>query len=462
MDIVTGGTSSKLDGGTANGRLTISAGGSLIVGGKIRKAEAPHFGADDLMPMDDPSKLIINTGSTAQAALIFDNDDADTKATVNLYSLGRKPSSYQYQYFAVPMEVVPVNPTFANETHGGTGIYTYVYNEATSGWERRRYYDDLFAFEGLGITTKSTDPMNYTMTGNLASTATKEITLTHDGAGLNLIGNSWMAPIQIGALTEDNAGLDNQTVYIYCAGRDAVKGEATSGVTETAGQWIAIPFEAAEFEEWKATGKLSVIPAMQAFQIKVDAEATLTLDYDKVVRGSTNDLNAKLRAPGRRMAANEVTMTNIRVADSKTHTDLSLFEGDRFSEAFDNGWEAEYMNGDGRSAKLYAETEAGQMAVAAMYDYEGTVVGFAPGQETEYTFSFMGEDNGYYLNDIKLLMRKAMPLTASTSAVRPSMHRKCLLVWRIWMLLLREYRKSFITISCISSEEEDCMTQQER
>ena len=95
-------------------------------------------------------------------------------------------------------------------------------------------------------------------------------------------------------------------------------------------------------------------------------------------------------------------MTTIRVADSKTHTDLSLFEGDRFSEAFDNGWEAEYMNGDGRSAKLYAETEAGQMAVAAMYDYEGTVVGFAPGQETEYTFSFMGEDNGYYLNDIKL------------------------------------------------------------
>ena len=402
VDIVTGGTSSKLDGGTANGRLTISAGGSLIVGGKIRKAEAPHFGADDLMPMDDPSKLIINTGSTAQAALIFDNDDADTKATVNLYSLGRKQSSYQYQYFAVPMEVVPVNPTFANETHGGTGIYTYVYNEATSGWERRRYYDDLFAFEGLGITTKSTDPMNYTMTGNLASTATKEITLTHDGAGLNLIGNSWMAPIQIGALAEDNAGLDNQTVYIYCAGRDAVKGEATSGDTETAGQWLAVPFEAASFETWKAAGKLSVIPAMQAFQIKVDAEATLTLDYDKVVRGSTNDLNAKLRAPGRRIAANEVTMTNIRVADSKTHTDLSLFEGDRFSEAFDNGWEAEYMNGDGRSAKLYAETESGQMAVAAMYDYEGTVVGFAPGQETEYTFSFMGEDNGYYLNDIKL------------------------------------------------------------
>ena len=388
---------------TCNGKLTINANGALIVGGKVLAAEAPHFAANNLKPTT-VEDLIINTNGSGQAALIFDNEKAETKATVNLYSLGRRPSSYQYQYFAVPMEVVPVNPTFANETHGGTGIYTYVYEEATSGWTRRKYYDDLFAFEGLGITTKSTVAMEYEMTGNLASTATKEITLTHNGRGLNLIGNSWMAPIQIAALAEDNADLDNKTAYIYCAGRDAVEGAATEGdaATETAGQWIPIPFEASGTAGWREAGKLSVIPAMQAFEIKVSDEATLTLDYKKVVRGSTNDLNAKLRAPGRRMAANEVTMTNIRVADSKTHTDLSLFEGDRFSEAFDNGWEAEYMNGDGRSAKLYAETEAGQMAVAAMYDYEGTVVGFAPGKETEYTFSFMGEDNGYYLNDIKL------------------------------------------------------------
>ena len=384
----------------AKGKLTINAGGALTVEGKVQEATAPNYYETRPTSATD---LILNTNSEKQAALIFDNEEAETQATVKLYSLGRKPSSYQYQYFAVPMEVVPVNPTFANETHGGTGIYTYVYSEATSGWTRRKYYDDLFAFEGLGITTKSTGAMNYTMTGNLASTATKEITLTHDGAGLNLVGNSWMAPIQIGALAEDNTDANiTKTVYIYCAGRDAVKGAATSGDTETAGQWLAVPFEAASFATWKDAGKLSVIPAMQAFQIKVSAEATLTLDYKKVVRGSTNDLNAKLRAPGRRMAANEVTMTNIRVADSKTHTDLSLFEGDRFSEAFDNGWEAEYMSGDGRSAKLYAETETGKMAVVAMTDYEGTVVGFAPGQETEYTFSFMGEDNGYYLNDIKL------------------------------------------------------------
>ena len=385
-----------------NGTLTINADGALIADGKIRSAVAPHFAANDLMPTT-PEMLTINTNGSGQAALIFNNEEGLTKAKVNLHSLGRNDGSYKYQYFAIPMEYVSVSPAFANETHGGTKIYTYVYNEASSGWTRRGYYDDLYAFEGLGITTKSTVAMNYTMTGTLASTSTKEITLTHDGAGLNLIGNSWMAPIQIGALAEDNTDANiTKTVYIYCAGRDIVEGAATSGVTETAGQWLAVPFEAADFATWKGLGKLSVIPAMQAFQIKTAAKATLTLDYDKVVRGSTNDLNAKLRAPRRRVAAKEVTMTNIRVSDSKTHTDLSLFEGERFSDEFDNGWEAEYMNGDGRSAKLYAETVDGKMAVVAMTDYEGTMVGFAPGQESVYIFSFMGADNGYYLNDIKM------------------------------------------------------------
>ena len=385
-----------------DGTLTIQPDGALIADGKIRSAVAPHFAANDLMPTT-PEILTINTRSDAQAALIFNNEEGLTKATVNLYSLGRNDGSYKYQYFAIPMEYVSVSPAFANETHGGTKIYTYVYNEASSGWTRRGYYDDLYAFEGLGITTKSTVAMNYTMTGTLASTATKEITLTHDDAGLNLIGNSWMAPIQIGALAEDNTDANiTKTVYIYCAGRDAVGG-ALSGETETAGQWLAVPFKAAEFETWKATGKLSVIPAMQAFQIKTAAEATLTLDYDKVVRGSTNDLNAKLRAPRRREDAqeDEVTLSILRVADSKTHTDISLFEGGRFSDEFDNGWEAEYINSDGRSAQFYAMGVNGKMAVLATNELEGTKVGFEPGREREYTIRVMGSGISYYLNDLK-------------------------------------------------------------
>ena len=250
---------------------------------------------------------------------------------MNLYSLGRKVSeTNQFQYFAIPMSYLSVNPTFANETHGIT-IYTYVWLEAT-GWERRGYYTDLYAFEGIGITTDKTTAHEYTMKGTLASTKDQEIPITADGKKLNLIGNSWTAPIQISELEASDFGdassTVEQTVYIYCAGHG---NETADGKTEAAGQWLAIPFEATRFDAWDG---LKVIPSMQAFQIKTAGEGTLTLDYDKHVRGGSTDLTAKLRAPQRRAAHDGVELMRIRVADSKTHTDLYLFEGDQFSDAF--------------------------------------------------------------------------------------------------------------------------------
>ena len=408
VDIATGGKSSKLNngaGGTANGTLTIHAGGALVVEGKIRKAEAPYFTYNDLMPMDDPERLIINTSNTAQAALIFNNDDADTKATVNLYSLGRKESGvYQFQYMAVPMEHVSVNPTFADETHPGTKIYTYVWQE-NGGWERRGYYTDLYAFEGVGITTNSTaGHMDYTMTGNLASTATQEITLTKDGDGENIIGNSWMAPINIAALKTGLVADDNvdKTVYIYMTGNDAADGidGAQHSATATAGQWLAIPIDASGWSGWSG---LKVIPAMQAYYIKANAETTLTLDYDNLVRSTaTESLNEKLRAPRRtEVRQNDIFGMRMRVADSKTHTDLYLFEDGQFSERYDNGWEAKFMEGDGRSAQFYALNGTDKMAVLATDELEGTFLGFVPGKESCYTISFFGGEGRYYLNDLK-------------------------------------------------------------
>lgn len=401
VDIATSGKSSK-GGGIAEctGKLTIDPTGALIVGGEVRSANAPYFNTGDLMPTT-VNDLVLNTNGSNQSALIFNNDKGDTKATVNLYSLGRKPSSYQYQYFAIPMEYLPVNPTFANETHGGTKIYTYVWEEGTSNWTRRKYYDDLFAFEGLGITTNSTsNHMSYTMAGNLVSTAEREITLTYDGVGNNIIGNSYTAPINISSLVTAFASDENvtKTVYVYCAGRDAVEGTGASGDTETAGQWLAIPMSAAGFPEWKG---LKVIPTMQAFLIQVTGETSMTLNYDEMVRSNKANYNEKLRAPQRFADEQATTLTRLRVADSQTHTDLYLFEGEKFSEGFDNGWEATYMEGDGRSAQLYAMAAEDKMAVLATPELEGTQVGFAPGQETVYTFSFAGGTGEYYLNDIK-------------------------------------------------------------
>lgn len=402
VDIVSSGESSiryaQVSDATCNGKLTINANGALIVEGKVRAAEAPHFATNDLKPTT-VNDLVLNTSSANQAALIFNNDEGKTQATVNLYSLGRTVSeTNQFQYFAIPMSYLSVNPTFANETHGIT-IYTYVWLEAT-GWERRGYYTDLYAFEGIGITTDKTTAHEYTMKGTLASTKDQEIPITADGKKLNLIGNSWTAPIQISELEASDFGdassAVEQTVYIYCTGH----GKATSGdETETAGQWLAIPFNAAGFGAWDG---LKVIPSMQAFQIKTTGAGTLTLDYKKHVRGGTTTLTEKLRAPKRKVETDGVELMRIRVADSQTHTDLYLFEGDQFTDEFDNGWEANYRVGTSESAKLYARVATGVMSVAAMPSLESTPVYFIPGQETEYMFTFGGEGMGYYLNDIKM------------------------------------------------------------
>ena len=379
----------------AHGSLTIEAGGALIVDGKVEETTAPNYFHPHATSAEN---LVLKTSSSAQAALIFNNEDGDTKATVEMYSLGRKDGGhYQFQYYAVPMDYVSVSESFA-----GSDIYTYVWHEAT-GWERRGYYTDLYAFEGVGITTKLAAPKTYTMKGALASTATKEITLTKDDDGYNLIGNSWTAPIQISQLEEDNGSLSNKTVYIYNAGNDST---AADGTGTGAGQWQAIPFDASGFSGWSG---MKVIPAMQAFELVPTSEETLTLDYEKVVRGDNQTLSEKLHAPRRVADHAGIELMRIRVADSKTHTDLHLFEGERFSDEFDNGWEAAYMDGDDGTTKLYADVALGRMAVVATDELEGTLLGFAPGKETEYTFTFGGEGMGYYLNDLKL--KKSTPIS---------------------------------------------------
>ena len=394
VDIATSGKSLN-KAGEMTGKLTINAGAALIVGGKIRTAEAPYFNTGDLKPTTEED-LVINTSSTAQAALIFDNEDGDTKATVSFYSLGRNDGAFKYQYIASPMEVVPVS-----ESYHGSGVYTYVYTEA-GGWERRGYYTDLYAFEGVAITTRSATATEYTVSGTLAHTNEREIDITVENGGDNMIGNSWTAPIQISELSKapNTATLASSTVYVYCSGRDATLGTGASGSTEVAGQWLAVPFNAASFKDW--TG-LKVIPAMNAFEFLATAAGTITLNYDTLVRGGSQyDLTAKARAPKRIVAHEGIDLVRIRVADTKTHNDIHLFEGDVFSEAFDDGWEAKYMTGEGISAQLYAMNGEDKMAVLATSTLEGTVLGFAPGREREYTFSFLGADNGYYLNDLKL------------------------------------------------------------
>ena len=286
--------------------------------------------------------------------------------------------------------------------------FTYAYDE-TSGWTKRGDGTVLQPFEGIGLSMQ-TGHME-TFTGTLAPTETQEITLTKTpagGNGENLIGNSWTAPIQIAAFETSDFGGAEATVYVYNSGRDeeasGSQGTASYGGNNASqeGQWITVPIDVAKVGGY--TG-LKVIPAMQAFQVNTSSETTLTLDYGKLVRPATTDVNAPLRAPRRNASLQEEIdgILRVRVSGETTYTDVWLLSDASFSDEFDNGWEASYQDCDDRSAQLYALSGLGKMAFLAQPEIDGTVLGFAPSREGgEYIFSFhyLGDET-LYLNDLK-------------------------------------------------------------
>ena len=408
-------TSGTYDKGTkqANGSLTIAPNGALVVGGVISEVTAPNY--YEIRPTTE-EKLIVQAEDESDSqhrlgALIHDNKNGETSATIQMWNPSHweidqetgKKKKY-WSYVAVPIQEAPIPEFFY---HG----FTYLYDE-TQGWIKKGDGTVLYPFQGIGASLQTGN--KETFYGKLATTADQDIILTKTagvGEGQNLIGNSWTAPIQIANFEEEDFNDATATVYVYNTGRDDVYknptyvvGSAENDGAATAGQWIGIPIGVAGLAEY--TG-LKVIPAMNAFQVNTAQETELHLNYNRLVRGegkggvnSESNLNQPMRAPHKPIEA----LMRIRVAGEKTHTDMWLLQDERFDYGFDNGWEAEFVEGDDRSAQLYAVSEIGKMAFLAQPELDGTLLGFAPSRDgAEYTFSFYYTGSQkLYLNDLKL------------------------------------------------------------
>ena len=406
-------TSGTYDKGTkqANGSLTIAPNGALVVGGVISEVTAPNY--YEIRPTQ-AENLIVQAEDESDSqhrlgALIHNNENGETSAIVEMWNPsywkieGTKKKKY-WSYVAVPIQEAPIPEFFY---HG----FTYLYDE-TQGWIKKGDGTVLYPFQGIGASLQTGN--KETFYGKLATTDDQDIILTKTagvGEGQNLIGNSWTAPIQIANFEEEDFNGATATVYIYNTGRDDyyknptyVEGSAENDGAATAGQWIGVPIGVAGLAEY--TG-LKVIPAMNAFQVNTAQETELHLNYNRLVRGegkggvnSESNLNQPMRAPHKPIEA----LMRIRVAGEKTHTDMWLLQDERFDYGFDNGWEAEFVEGDDRSAQLYAVSEIGKMAFLAQPELDGTLLGFAPSRDgAEYTFSFYYTGSQkLYLNDLKL------------------------------------------------------------
>ncbi|MBO5880795.1 MAG: T9SS type A sorting domain-containing protein, partial [Paraprevotella sp.] len=394
----------------------------------------------------DPKYVTVQANETNTGLLMHSHQET-LHATVQMYSPANhdKEGGYNtagfhkvknYTDVAVPVEV---DATFF-QNNGHEAQYWKWNEKGTVGFERQTT-GTVPHFQGGCIS--HCDPQLFSFAGQvaLAKDHPFEMTYTEGGwYGINVVGNSWTAPIQILELTAADFGSNlEQTIYIYNTGHDAEAGTGVASQADfsTPGQWMAVPIETAKTGDWNGP---KVIPAMQAFQVltlyplvtpadgETQAESqTLTIGYNKHIRcrGAVNGLTQKLYAPQRPKKAPRtglpstaevlmpdpnkvdtfVTPTMLRVmfvADS-VKTDVYLFEDDqRFKNGFDNGWDGTYQN-DETVSGAYVLTEAGNMAISAQPYLEGTTVALKSKKTTTFqcTFKYTGTET-LYLNDTKL------------------------------------------------------------
>ncbi|MBQ6791023.1 MAG: InlB B-repeat-containing protein [Paludibacteraceae bacterium] len=398
VDIVSSGTSSKMPGGTCSGSLTIASDAALIVTGKVRSAEAPHFASNDLKPTELGDLTIKADETNGNGTLIFDNKDGNTQAVVEMYSKAQNSvGSWSWQYVAVPFN----DNSSAYRNYYGSWLYRWA--EDNSGWEVVPNRGAVYPWIGYCLTQETAK--QYVMDGTLVETTEQEFTV---GSNQDMvIGNSWTAPIQVKQFTDDDFGGLTKNIYLFNTGLD-VKKEGTINPVGTdgdaryeAGTYVVVPIHSAEY-----TGD-SLISSLQAFTINNSSgsDATLTLDYDRHIRPtrSTDKVNAGPMHAPKRMAeeSDKPVVLKILVSGDRYDDRLVLLEREDFSRGYDAGWDGEKILIGGNSQEIFSVMESGQESVTATPDMDGTVIGFRAGEDDIYTFHFEydGYDEPLYLLD---------------------------------------------------------------
>ena len=390
-----------------DGSLTVASTGMLIVAGKVQAVKGPDFMNGFATSVED---ITIEASSTKQGALILNNEEGTTKATVQMYSKAGYDNdgvTPNFAYVGVPVSGMTLGSAFP-------GAEVWYYDEGNPYWWSRSNDSETSDAHFLTYCISHWAPQTFELSGTLAPTGTQNFTLSvHSGGveGDNMIANSWTAPIDIAQFEADDFDGAEATLYMYRTGHDEVRGTGEAG--DGAGKWATVSVDAAKSYVWPA--QLRMIPSMQAFCIEVGGTHTLTMDYDRLVRKNAysyenGEGQATILAPKRKQAKSgkvdprDVEGLRLVVSGETTGYDVYLFAHPGFSEAFDNGWDAHHMEGGEMSNPLLCvPSELGNLDIAAIPELAGRELKFVPSSEREYTFSMTYEgENELYLNDIKL------------------------------------------------------------
>ena len=354
------------------GSINIPAGKGLEVTSTIRRMEG-----SEIYPTE-ANDIVIGSGASGNGTLIFNNNSGDTKARVALYSTAKADTEHMsaatstWQYIGTPHSDV----ASATSNYYGSWLYQY----SGSGWEVIPNGGPLVPFHGYCVTHPSA-PVVFDMSGTLAATTSADIAVP---AGYTVIANSWTAPIDISTFTDaDMENISDKTIYFFNTGTDV---DGNHGTGTEPGTYVAVPKNSASYVgTWQ-------IPSMQGFYISTTSDGTLHLDYDRHVRPTdTRTIVGNPMYAPRRVAAesDEPNVLKIFARGSRYQDKLVVLEREDFTRGYDSGWDGEAWGGGTLSPMVYVTGEGREDAVSAIPEFEGTVVAFKAGEDSEYRFEFI-------------------------------------------------------------------------
>ena len=366
------------------GKLIVAPNQALVVTGTITNAEGNPTTA---------AELKVESSSAGNGTLIFNNSN-HAAATVQMYSKAEAPKggdTWKWQYAAAPAAV--------NALYNYYGGYLYKWND---GWNSVSGSDNMELFAGYCV-SYPTAGHTFEIEGELAQTE-DEVALTIPAGKEWVVGNSWTAPIQIKQMTEDDFENVVAEIHLFNTGMDNEDEGVVAGSThEAAGSYrVVTPATAG------TAGLPAVISSLQGFYVanSTGLAGTLKLDYAKHVRpsGGNTPVNGPMLAPRRVKTSTEAELLKIVATGSRYCSDVMLFAREDFSYGYDICWDGRNINEPGVGPLIYTLREDGTRdAISAIPEYEGAVIGFVAGEDSEYTFRFTydGADI-WYLNDTKL------------------------------------------------------------
>ena len=397
----------------ATGKIIVSAGKALIIAEKMQKTTT----GSNRIATAAADVIINSTRAAGTGALVMGSHDGSNAATVNFETKVRYDNGFVNQYLGSP---------FSDETpYVDYEIQLFKFVPAANGshgwWNKLSYGNTMDPFMGYNQLSNNTSG-NYLdlngRTGHLNASTNVEFTIENGKMYYNsswpenMFANSWTAPIHIDKFEDDDFVNVNKSIYIFNAGTPEQYAEGGSTMdggadNEGAGTYSVIPVKSAsELEDLGAV--TTVIPAMQAFSVMAtSSNPSLRLDFNRLVyTPALTDLKIEpTRAPRRAEAEKErPDAMRLRVRGENGWTANAYILGrEDFTNGYDDGWDGEYMEGDGSAPQLYAATQEGYFVVNCVPEIEGTLMAFHPGSaDNTYTLSFVyNGSETWYLNDVK-------------------------------------------------------------